>query len=206
MAVDEIAALAQYRAFAGHFDVVDLEKFPGPQAVFTVLRDPADMLVSLYDFWRAHAPDFVEEHDLVGPRLARSTTFADFVGDVDPRIVHDLDNPMVRAFTGRIRSDDPLDDPEALLAEAIARLEGFEHVGHIAELDRTFRWLAAELGVDAIVPEHRSNARGRWTEAHMENVDRTELTPAAREALRPLTALDDRLVAHFFPSLDQSGR
>ena len=204
MTADEIVGLSNYRAFAGHFDVIDLGKFPGPQAVFTVLRDPADMLVSLYDFWRAHDPAFIEEHDLVGPRLARSQPFEEFVGGVDPRIVPDLDNTLVRTFTGRIRSNDPLDDPEALLAEAIARLESFAHVGHVTELERTFRWLGAELGVESAVPERRSNVRGQWTADHLHNVDRTEVTPAAREALRPLSELDDRLVAHFFPAAGQN--
>ena len=199
MTDEEVAGLSNYRAFAGHFDVIDLGKFPGPQTVFTVLREPAAMLVSLYDFWRAHDPDFIEQHDLVGPRLARSRTFEDFVGDVDPAIVPDLDNTLVRTFTGRIRSNDPLDDPEALLTEAIERLESFAHVGHVGELERTFGWLGGELGVESAVPERHSNVRGRWTADHLHNVDRTEVTPAAREALRPLTELDDRLVAHFFP-------
>jgi len=196
---EELAELANYRAFVGHFDIIDLGRFPVPQAVFTVLRDPVEMIVSLYDFWRAHDPGFIEQHDLIGPRLARAMTFEEFVGDVDRRIVPDLDNTIVRTFTGRIRSNDPLDDPERLLADAIARLEAFDHVGHVTELSRTFQWLGAELGLGAAVPERRSNVRGTWTAEHLQNVDRTEVSPEARQSLQPLTDLDNRLVAHFYP-------
>lgn len=199
---ERVAELASYRAFAGHFDVIDLESFPRPRAVFTVVRDPVEMLISLYDYWRAHEPSHVERHNLVGPRLASRCSFEEFVGDVDPRIVADLDNTLVRTFTGLIRTNAPIVDRERSLAEAIARVETFDHVGHVAHLGRTFAWLAGELGLEweSSAPVPRSNVRGEWADAHLRHVERTKPSPRALEAIEPLVALDRRLVEHCFPS------
>jgi len=196
---EKVAELARYRVFSGHFDVVDLDRFPGPQRRFTVLRDPVDMIVSLYDYWRAHDPEHIERHDLIGPRLASERTFEEFVGDVDPRIVPDLDNTMVRTFTGLIRTNAPFADPDASLQEAIDVVGALDHVGHVGRLDETFAWLCDQFGLPpaaAARPERR-NVRGRWTEPYLRNVDRTVVTPAAADALEPLVRLDRRLVARF---------
>ena len=91
ISAERSAELHRHRVFSGHFDTVDLGHFPSPQRRFTVFRDPVERIVSLYDFWRAFDPDFVDEHDLGEPRLARSMTFEEFVGDPHPSIVHAAD-------------------------------------------------------------------------------------------------------------------
>lgn len=196
--LERLAALQQYRVFSGHFDVVDLRSFPGPQRRFTVLRDPVDMLVSLYDFWRAHDDEFIEAHDLVGPRLASRLSFEEFVSDVDPRIVPDLDNTIVRTFTGLIRTNEPIADADTALAEAIDVVGALDHVGHVDRLDETFAWLSDQFGIEPDVAGHeRRNVRGAWTESHLHNVERTVVSPAARSALEPLVWLDRQLVERF---------
>lgn len=190
------AAMNAFRIFSGHFDVVDLGNLPTPQIRFTVLRDPARRLVSLYDFWRAHDPAHVEAHDLVGPRIAAERSFEEFVGDPDPRIVHDLDNTMVRTFTGLVRTAAPIEAPDAALADAIALARSFDHVGHVDDLPRTARWLCDQLALpeDAAQSLARSNVRGDWHEPFLRNVERTIVTPTASDAIEPLVRLDRELI------------
>ena len=196
---ERIAELHRHRVFSGHFDVIDLTHLPAPQRRFTVLRDPVDRLVSLYDFWRAHDPAFVEEHDLAGPRFALAVTFEEFVSSPDPSVVHDIDNSMVRTFTGSIRTSEPISDREAELERAIAVLAGFDHVGHVRRLDDTADWLRAVLGLPASSAggPGRANVRGEWAAPHLRNVERTIVTPAAAAAIEPVVDLDRRLVDAF---------
>lgn len=196
------ADIDRHLVFSGHFDVVDLKRFPTPQRRFTVFRDPVETMVSLYDFWRAHDDAMIEENDLVGPRLASRMTFEEFVGDVDPRIRHDLDNPMVRTFTGLIRTQEPFANPARALTEAIDVVESFDHIGHVASLHDTYVWLCDQFGLDHAAADtaKQHNVRGEWTEAHLSNVERTVVTPAGRAALEPLVYLDRQLVAHFTPT------
>lgn len=190
---ERAAALREHLVFSGHYDSIDVERLPAPRCTFTVLRDPVDRIVSLYDFWRAHVPDHIERHDLAGPRVASAVTFDEFVGAPDPSIVHDIDNTYVRTFTGLVRTHEPLTDPAGALTEARAFMSSFAHVGTVADLDATLNWLRSILGTFG-PSGGRSNARGEWTEPHLRNVERTIPSPAALSALEPLVALDRQLI------------
>lgn len=195
---DRAAELHRHRVFSGHFDVIDLEKFPTPQRRFTVLRDPVDRLVSLYDFWRAHDPDFIDEHDLAGPRFAAAVSFEEFVGAPGPSVVHDIDNTIVRTLTGLVRTSAPITDREATLGRATEQLAGFDHVGHVDRLDDTMAWLQRAFGLpDAPTIVRRANVRGEWDAAHLRNVERTVVSQAAATAIEPMVELDRRLIAAF---------
>jgi hypothetical protein len=199
---ERIESFREHRVFSGHFDLVDAAHFPGPQHRFTVLRDPVERLVSLYDYWRAYDSAHVEAHDLTGPRLAAAMSFEEFVGSPHPAIVHDVDNTIVRTFTGLIRTSDPIDDPERALSDAIVEVGRLDHVGHVADLGTTANWLRREFGMPPAPPAQalpRRNAHGSWTEPYLRDVERTIVTDAARAAVEPLVRLDRELVARFAP-------
>jgi hypothetical protein len=194
---ERVRSMQAHRVFSGHFDALDLRHFPRPQHRFTVFRDPVDRIVSLYDFWRAHYPDRIEADDLIGPRLASSMTFEEFLTGPDRRIVPDLDNTIVRTFTGLIRSSEPFEDAERSLAEATRLVASLDHVGHVERLEDTASWLGSEFGVEGPVDLARVNVRGDWDEAMLRNVERTVLSDTARELIEPLVALDRRLIDQF---------
>ncbi len=135
-------------------------------------------------------------HDLTGPRLAHEMTFEGFVADPHTAILHDLDNTMVRIFTGRVRDGDALEDPEGALAPAVEFVGTLDHVGHVGRLDRTVGWLCQQFGLptDAAEDVGHTNVHGEWGEPHMRNVARTEVTPPAAAALEPLVHLDRWLI------------
>lgn len=199
LSADQAAGLAPYRVFSGHFDIVDADNFPGPQVRFTLLREPVEQLVSLYDFWRAFEPAYAAENNLVEPPLAAAMTFDEFVGDPHPLLVPALDNTVVRTFAGLIRTNDPIADPDAALAKAIGVLESFDHVGHMRQVEDTADWLRSVLGLPpgAGGPVDRSNVRGEWSLPFLRNVERTVPSPEAIAALEPLVYLDRALFEHF---------
>lgn len=201
LADDRRAALESCKVFSGHFDVLDLPQFPDPKLTFTVLRDPVDRLVSLYDFWRAHNDDHIQKKKLVGPRIASALSFEDFLRNQESAIRHDIDNALVRTMTGLTRTSDPIDGPQAL-DEACANLEKLDHVGLLDRLDETTDWLMKAIGAPLRYKKfvRRANVRGEWKAPMMTNVERTVVSDQARELMQPLVELDIELVKRFAPA------
>ena len=59
---------------------------PGPSYVVTVLRDPAERILSTYYFWKRHRPEIVRSHNLAGPAAARATDLLGFLQSTDPAV------------------------------------------------------------------------------------------------------------------------
>jgi len=70
--------ILQFKVFAGHFNYDSLEKFPfKDRNLFTILRDPSDRIISLYNFWRAHESSAKGYH--LGMDMARKHSLAEFL-------------------------------------------------------------------------------------------------------------------------------
>jgi Fe-S cluster biosynthesis and repair protein YggX len=73
------AELSMFSVFAGHFNYDSVAFIPRRKLnLFTFVREPAQRLVSLYSFWRAHDPTAPEFHDSM--RLARELDIETFYG------------------------------------------------------------------------------------------------------------------------------
>jgi hypothetical protein len=84
--------LAGYRVFSGHFSLISCELIPGPKRIFTMLRDPVERLISLYNFQRFRG----DVRDLT---LARTGSMRDYFLEDAIQSHWSINNAMVRALT-----------------------------------------------------------------------------------------------------------
>ena len=71
------AELCTYSVFAGHFNHDSLAFIPRRKlSIFTLVREPKQRLLSLYNFWRAHDPNAPGFHERM--RLANDLDLETF--------------------------------------------------------------------------------------------------------------------------------
>jgi len=90
--------LNQYDCIAGHFTYQEAAALPRhPKRMLTMLRDPAERLISLYRFHRAHGP---EARDNVMVRLAHDLSPIDFFRHPAIATSHRVFNSYVHNLAG----------------------------------------------------------------------------------------------------------
>lgn len=196
-------ALAGYRFFSGHFRFDQFRSIPRPRFLVTVLRDPVERVLSLFEYWRSFRPSVIAEHDLLGPRLARERGLLGFLRSEEIEVTTSIDNAMVCHLAGNAmpfaggfgtlasEGRDPL-APEALLATAVTALRHFDCVGETQGLQRVHDRVAAVFGMRP-GPLPRVNATHDDSPFH-ERLPREPITPEIMAELRRLTRLDRLLV------------
>ncbi len=183
-----------HRVVSSHLNVVDLERL-APATVFTVLRDPVDRLLSHWDFWRAHDRTYLADAGLKDILDAVTLPTAEALGSGLPGMLNNLDNHLVRVFSGTDRTGQPLADPEQSLELAIENLRRFDHVGWTTDLGPTLSWLGDQLGGVAERDPEAKNRFNDWGNPLLHPVERTEVTDDLAEVVRARTELDVRLVS-----------
>ncbi|MBX9750115.1 MAG: hypothetical protein K5Q68_10915 [Roseococcus sp.] len=197
---EEIAA---YRFFSGHFRFDQFWSIPQPRFLVTVLRDPIERVLSLFEYWRSFRPGVIAEHDLLGPRLARERGLLGFLRSEEVEVTTSIDNAMVCHLAGDAMpvaggfgtlTSEGRDRmaPETLLATAFTALRHFDCVGEIGSLQRVHDRVAAVFGMRP-GPLPRVNAAHDASPFH-EALPREQVTPAIMVELRRLTRLDRQLV------------
>lgn len=162
----------------------------------TVLREARSRLLSHWMFWRAHRDEQLTSlGSWAGYVRKGAAPLVDFLED--PTIAASVDNVALRLLLwphhaipvdGHI---DPRDD-DALLAEALAKLEQMDFVGIVEDPDfepSLSAWLGSPLKMERLnetmpIPEERRTSLWR------------QLTPAAIDALVKRSRLDDALWMH----------
>jgi len=91
--------LASSLVFSGHYDFYATTLIPGPQKRISFLRDPAERLVSLYNFHRAHTPEAIARDNLLLPRWANQHDISDYFAKPEIRQHPAIDNMIVRVST-----------------------------------------------------------------------------------------------------------
>lgn len=126
----------------GHFGWRTLEAVRGNAFAFTVLRDPAARIVSLYRFARMRnlATDSGFEPLM---NAARSTGFAEFCRSEDPLVRLFIDNAQARTLAaGYLPEECGIEDAGTMLPAAQAHLQSLDFVALTESLDMDFPALA----------------------------------------------------------------
>ena len=178
----------------GHYDLPSIRRLGPGRFTFTLLREPASRIVSLYRYWRGQAALDLGWNGMNAPVLAaQRLSLAEFLNTDDPVILDYIDNFYVRRLTGQyasLNAADPLVvDSQHWLDQALDALETLDFVGVTEDADGAMAQLAARL--DFAGP--RRAPRVNVTAALDQHDDLAE--PAVRDALVRLTRLDRDIYA-----------
>jgi len=141
-------ARARRAAFVfGHFGWRTLEAVRGDAFAFTVLREPAERILSLYRFARRRElPPGSGFEPLM--EAARSADFAGFCLSDDPRVRPFIENTQARTLAaGYLPEECGFDDGEAILAQARTHVQALDFVALTETLDEDFATLARQAGL-----------------------------------------------------------
>ena len=89
----------------GHYDLPSIRRLGPGRFTFTLLREPAARIVSLYRYWRGQAALDLGWNGMNAPVLAaQRLSLADFLDTDDATIIDYIDNFYVRRLTGQYAS------------------------------------------------------------------------------------------------------
>ncbi len=173
-----------YALLGGHFNWDVLAHFPRPPRVLTLVRDPIELMLSLYAYWREWAPK----------RIFDAATQA----SADLAATHTIDELLLDPSSG-LRTSANLHlyylAGESELragrgaAAALRHLDACAWVGTTATLERDIRLLPTMLGLKPVtkVPHRlRASSRPQWSDIGAE----------AKHVLEEITAADRIVYDH----------
>lgn len=195
--------LAKWRYFSGHYSKSSIDCVPGPKKVVTLLRDPNARVLSLYYFWRAHRDDYIEKHNLGGPRLARKMDLLSFLESEDLAITRSIRNTMTRTLIANLVSTTAIGFPGRdigfTIETALTNLQRFNFVAFTETLDEDVALMTRMFGLEPADKAPRSNTFESFSMRDaMEPVERETMTPAIEKALNRATRLDRELYERAF--------
>lgn len=149
-----------YSLYWGHFTADFIEEMDPRGSRITMMRDPVDRIVSLYDYWRSHRWSHIRSalppHPYNGPLIAKSGNLASFL-TTDVEFVRErIYNRVARQLLGR-RFEMLWPDQGRVIAESIKALEGFGWVGIVELFEPSVVLLSAALGLDESRFSERAN-------------------------------------------------
>ena len=120
--------LPGYKLYAGHFTYDFFTGQGGTKLI--MMRHPVARIVSLYDFYRSHRPEYLAtvQPRLPGPALARSGNLTNFLHTTDPDVIEPSSNTVAHRLLG-YRYYELMPDEDAVIAESIRQLRDFAWVG-----------------------------------------------------------------------------
>lgn len=182
--------LNQYDCIGGHFSFQEAAALPRhPKKMLTMLRQPADRLISFYRFHRAHGEDG-GANPLV--RLAHDLSPADFFRHPDVRGSHRVFNAYVHCFAGLPGH------PDHVTAEAMRRalqrsmeiISTFDAVGITERMEESARLFQIKID-PAMAPIELLNRTDRLEpQDGFRPVDPIALTEEIEAVIEPLIAYD----------------
>lgn len=191
----EVQALAKYRAVCGHFSLPTLLRITKASSIATILREPRARLLSLYTFWRTPgigdplAPYRVTEHAF--------RPLQEFLSE--PRLAAAIDNQMCRMLLhGDSRLPEAgfaaLSDIDAIVGEAIKRLDGLGFVGMLELGDMAWEGVGRLFGVT--LKHSRVNVTGQYLSVVGPGSESNPFSPEAVTLIEQRSAADMLVYDH----------
>lgn len=193
--------LARYRYFSGHYNFDQIRLIPGPLFIVTVLREPAERVLSSYYFWRRHTAEAVVRHKLEGPAIAREGSMIDFLRNPHHEVQDSVNNTITRYLAGQVNVQQdlsyrysagshgvPVSELE-VLHRALGNLLAIDVVGFSNQLHDVYTRVALAFGMPRIAALARLKTRTE-TDPDLEPVVEEALTPELRAEIERHTYLD----------------
>ena len=198
------AQLASSLVFSGHYDFYATTLIPGPQQLISFLRDPAERLVSLYNFHRAHTPEIIERNNLLLPRWANEYDIDAYFAQPEIRAHPAVNNMIVRVFSNIPQTtpsviSGPLRDidMDTMLEQALENLEKFAFVGFMDTYDTDVNRLADMLGCPRLVDTPKQQVLNTLMEGggSMRQIEKQRPSPACRDSMEEIIKYDRKFYA-----------
>lgn len=196
------AELSMYSLFAGHFNHDSLAFIPRRKlSIFTLVREPKQRLLSLYNFWRAHEPSAPGFHEPM--KLANELDIETFYGCDEIAQRRDTWNHMTwcvmgdrrwkqwRLLLAGVAADQRKQAIDGFRPQIRERLRGFSFVGLQEDFAESCRLLFRILGRACPKPRaDHSVAKLSATHAHIKRTTKPALTSRVDAAMSPLVEID----------------
>lgn len=135
----------KYRLYGGHVTYDCLPLLPKTVRFFTIFRNPADRILSLYSYYHKSQSFSGESHV---SKLAKSLDFHDWLECGNPEVIFETSNAIIRPFVpyGFFHSNYPA-CKQNILAVAETFLNSFDVVGFVERMDLTIELLRQTYGL-----------------------------------------------------------
>lgn len=187
--------LDSYGFFSGHYDWRNVENIPGNKKIITILRNPRARILSLYHFWRSHTWQHINQHNLGGPRHAKTYDLEKFLSLDDPAVVANIDNALTRNLIGRVfagSNREFLYPENEVIDRALHNLETLHSLGVLEYTRFSVEKILRSLNIEPPlqIPRERDSSSFEGTPA-MEKVEKQSVSPVSESSLSELTKYDD---------------
>jgi len=198
------AQLASSRVFSGHYDFYATTMIPGPKTLISFLRDPAERLVSLYNFHRAHTPEIIKRNNLLLPRWANEHDIDAYFARDEIRAHPAVNNMIVRVFSNIPQTAPSIinaslleTDMDAMLEQALENLEKFAFVGFMNTYDEDVNRLADLLGQTRLQDTPKQQVLDTLMEGGggMKKIEKQRPSSACRESIEEIIQYDRKFYA-----------
>jgi hypothetical protein len=149
------AELSRYQFYGGHTYRSDWSRLPGDARFLTIMREPVDRLISLYQYWNTIDLGYLEsvpEPDrflVEAIRIAHTCPIEEFALSDSPAIVEHVRNAYARQLIRTPTNLNSMLDSSSTAAtfdESVEVLFSFDVVLTTGRLDRSFAPALAHLG------------------------------------------------------------
>ena len=201
----DATGLGSKQVFSGHFDFYSTSFIPGPKRFISVLRDPTDRLISLYNFHRAHGDKIIEQNNLQHARWANEYDIDSYFAQPMIRAHHAINNSLVRHFSSIPQIANRLLAPsmqsvslDEMFDQAIENLSKFAFIGFMDQYESDVVRLAGVLGKTPPVQlqKHQVLDELMTTNLAMKRIEKQRPSLASLDAIEELIEYDRKFYAH----------